>query len=151
MKKSKAGLILPPDLVKPPLGGSANDAPAQARPTPPVRRLGKFFIAQALLDVPITARAVFRDMIVFRAEANFVNNTLVVFADHPDFDLAIPGQEVPLYQATITSPSGRAPRRPADLFVAWRRVVDPAAEEATPPETEQPKGQKLPGPKDKGH
>jgi hypothetical protein len=89
------------------------------KPAPLVRHIGRFRVPQHMLDDHITARAIYRDMIVMRAEANFVDNTLMVWADHPDFDVLVPGTLVPEYVATITAPKGLAPRRHQDLRVRW--------------------------------
>ena len=89
------------------------------------RRIGRFRVAQTMLLEPHTGRAIFREMIVMRAEANFVDETLMVWADHPAFDILTPGSLVPEYVATITAPKGIPPRRHQDLVVQWKLMGDP--------------------------
>ena len=89
------------------------------------RRIGRFRVPQAMLLEPNTGRAIFRDMIIMRAEANFVDDTLMVWADHPAFDILAPGSLVPEYVATITAPKGVPPRRHQDLVIQWKLMDDP--------------------------
>ena len=88
------------------------------------RRLGRFRVPQGLLHDPLTARALYRDMIVFRAEANFVDNTLMVWADHPAFEVMDPGVAIPEYVAVVVAPKGMKPRRHQDLVVTWSLEAD---------------------------
>ncbi len=88
------------------------------------RRIGRFRVPQEMLLEPHTGRAIFREMIIMRAEANFVDETLMVWADHPDFDILMPGMMVPEYVATITAPKGIPPRRHQDLVVQWKLMDD---------------------------
>ncbi len=121
-----------PDKFK--LAKAPDNQPNGPGPKPPPlqeRRVGRFRIHQAMLGDLITARAVFREMVVMRAEANFVDNTLMVWADHPSFDVLESGTIVPEYGAKIHNPKGLKPKRHQDLVVVWRRldVVELAAQE----------------------
>jgi len=115
-----------PDKVK--ITKIPSNQPTEPGPRPvPLqeRRIGRFRIHQTMLLDQITARAVYREMIVMRAEANFVDNTLMVWADHPAFEVLADGSVVPEYAAKIHNPKGLKPKRHQDLVVVWR-LLHPA-------------------------
>ena len=124
----------PPRLIRP---GTKNPKlfnlePTKPKPTgdPPApkpesrqpRRLGRFAIPQDLLSGnQTTALAIYRDMVVLRAEANFVTEELWVWAESVHFDFLKTGDQVPEYRATLVAPKGLAPRTHLDIVVQWER------------------------------
>jgi hypothetical protein len=125
MSKSSGNDVTHHDAMPTPIGPIQNPTlPLAAKISSAVHRIGRFRIPQVMLNDLVTARAVYRDMIVMRAEASFVDNTLMVWADHPTFEVMTPGEVVPEYVATIVAPKKMTPRRPQDLVVVWERATD---------------------------
>ncbi len=106
--------------VSDPMPAEAGGASAILRTPLQERRIGRFRVPQKMLLEPHIGRAFFREMIVMRAEASFVDETLMVWADHPQFEIMVSGEMVPEYVAEITAPKGIPPRRHQDLVVRWR-------------------------------
>jgi hypothetical protein len=103
------------------------------------RRIGRFRIPQALLQPHMhhSALAVYRDMVVLRCEANFVDDTLMVWAESELFEVAEPGQVIPEYSAVVVAPKQMAPRSHRDLVVQWSLMQTSSGQSAPEGETIQ--------------
>lgn len=115
---------------EPPSLGDVIDKAHRERAEKPAKRIGRVSVVLPLLEQSggIFARALFRDMIVYRAEPDLARGELVIIADHPSFDLMPYGSMPPAYNAHISAPRGIAPRRPQDLVVQWYRADGPVPE-----------------------
>mgnify|MGYP003624606764 CR=1 FL=1 len=74
-------------------------------------RHGKFAVQRRVLYEYDSAEPIMRGMVVWHTEANFLQDSLTIWAEHPDFDPIDDGEIPPEYEATITGEK-----------VAWRRV-----------------------------
>lgn len=82
------------------------------------RRIGKFSLTRHVIDeCPDVARAVLRDVLIYRAEAMWHADVIEYVGAHPSFAVKPDGEVAPEYMAEIKTRGDGAVER-----VTWKRV-----------------------------